>query len=171
MDQYVSPETGKEIRRECIVPADAGILSSDKLFERIGARFNMPPEQVRKEWTDAATIDSRVVEIITRVKKNHRTALCTNAFADFLRPILVAHDLEKLFDTIVISSEIGFAKPAPEIFETTLKKLEVSAQQTIFTDDSKFNIAAANALGLTAVPYISPEQLSDDLAHLGVLAR
>jgi putative hydrolase of the HAD superfamily len=44
--------------------------------------------------------------------------------------------IRSLFDAVTICSEVGFAKPQPEIFLTALETLGVSPDRAIFTGDS-----------------------------------
>ena len=54
-----------------------------------------------------------------------------------LRPLLEELGLAKAFDTIVISSEAGCCKPAPEIFESAAKTLGVPLAATLHVGDSR----------------------------------
>ncbi len=57
------------------------------------------------------------------------------------------------FDLVMMSNEVGLAKPDPAIFETALELLELAPQQTIFVDDSAANVAAARALGMAGIVH------------------
>lgn len=54
---------------------------------------------------------------------------------------------EDYFDGIVTSFEAGVMKPDAAIFEYTSQNLGINPSETLFLDDSKANIAAAEALG------------------------
>ena len=61
-------------------------------------------------------------------------------------------DLERYFDVIVISGEVGVAKPDAAIFGFALEKLAVSADEAWFIGDSLHtDMAGAKAARLTAV--------------------
>ncbi len=56
------------------------------------------------------------------------------------------------FSSFVISSEAGFAKPSPEIFEIALNEQGVSAEESLHIGDSiEHDIMGARALGINAV--------------------
>jgi putative hydrolase of the HAD superfamily len=65
----------------------------------------------------------------------HQVALVSN-FDRWLREIIAAHDLTRRFDEIVISSEVGFEKPDPEIFALARHRLGRPAAQCVFIGDS-----------------------------------
>ena len=75
--------------------------------------------------------------------------------------------LQALHGTVVSSAE-GVIKPDPEIFRRLLTRFGLDAALTVFIDDAPRNVAAATALGLVAVRFMSPEQLRRDLVELGL---
>lgn len=62
------------------------------------------------------------------------------------------------FDTVLLSNEVGLAKPDPTIYQRALQQLGVPAQAAIFIDDLEENVVAARQLGLTGIVHHSWEQ-------------
>jgi epoxide hydrolase-like predicted phosphatase len=60
-------------------------------------------------------------------------------------------DFPGLFDTVVLSGEVGMRKPEKEIFLHAAQTLSVSPEQCVFIDDMAANVAAARACGMTGV--------------------
>jgi putative hydrolase of the HAD superfamily len=66
-------------------------------------------------------------------------------------------DLEQLgvaerFDAVVISADVGFAKPHPEPFRAAMQKLGVGPREAVMVgDDPVADVGGARALGLKAV--------------------
>ena len=119
---------------------------------------------------DATTsVNRAVIKLITRLRKNYRVALLSNAPSAFLRGILAEHQLDQYFDQIVISSEVGMVKPNPDIFSHTLERLGVTSQEAIFIDDSEKNTHGAEAVGIKTVLFRSAAQLASGLTDLGVI--
>lgn len=54
---------------------------------------------------------------------------------------------ENYFDGMITSFEANCSKPAPKIFEETISKLRIKAEETIFFDDSQKNLDAAAKFG------------------------
>ena len=65
----------------------------------------------------------------------HQTALVSN-FDQWLHEILDAHELSALFDTLVVSAEVGVQKPAPEIFAIACARLDREPGDCVFVGDS-----------------------------------
>ncbi|HMA96197.1 MAG TPA: HAD-IA family hydrolase [Polyangiaceae bacterium] len=71
------------------------------------------------------------------------------------------------FSCVTISHEVRRIKPEPEIFLHCLNELGVSPDKTLFIDDRETNVDAARKLGIVAIRFESPVQLSSELARLG----
>jgi 2-haloacid dehalogenase len=67
------------------------------------------------------------------------------------------------FDQIIISGDVGLAKPDPAIFTLALARCGLVPEETIFIDDVPANVAVARELGLDALLFQSPERLRKDL--------
>lgn len=69
-----------------------------------------------------------------------------------LRPLLEQFRLDRYFEIIVVSCEVGFAKPSPVIFEHAAKKLGIPPENIVHVGDSaKEDVAGAKAAGLEAL--------------------
>lgn len=84
-----------------------------------------------------------------------KTGLVANAWpepARLLRADIAAAGLADLLDVIVLSPEVGAAKPAPEIFLAATDALEVDPIDTIFVGDRlETDVQGAANLGMTTV--------------------
>jgi 2-haloacid dehalogenase len=73
------------------------------------------------------------------------------------------------FDGAVVSAYEGVVKPDPEIFRRLLERFELTAESTLFVDDSARNVQAAQRLGIQAVLFESPAAFEQLLAEAGLL--
>ncbi|HEY9412890.1 MAG TPA: HAD family phosphatase [Jiangellaceae bacterium] len=71
------------------------------------------------------------------------------------------------FEGIVVSGEEQVVKPDPRIYRILLDRHGLDPAATVFIDDSRPNVDAAAAVGITALHFTSPEGLRDDLDGLG----
>ena len=65
-------------------------------------------------------------------------------------------ELRELFDTVVISGEVGMHKPEPEIFELAAQRVGRDPKDCVFVDDLRENCEGAEELGMTAVLHRDP---------------
>jgi 2-haloacid dehalogenase len=73
------------------------------------------------------------------------------------------------FRGIVISGDVGEAKPEPAIYEALMARHPVVPGESVFIDDQPLNVEAARLLGFTAIRFTNPEALRAELEALGLL--
>jgi HAD superfamily hydrolase (TIGR01509 family) len=73
--------------------------------------------------------------------------------------VLDRYALAGLFDAIIVSSEVGLAKPDHEIYERLLALLSVKPADALMIDDNADNVAGAIAAGMDGLLFRSYEQL------------
>jgi epoxide hydrolase-like predicted phosphatase len=142
-----------------------GRLDWQTFMQKVADKTGRPLAEVEKMY-NSEHIHPLVVAFIDKLHKKYRTALLTNAHADFIRPLLERIAAKNVFDEIVISSEVGFIKPDPQIYQYTLQKLKAQPFETVFIDDTPVRVEGAKALGINAVLYKSFDQLKKDLSAL-----
>jgi 2-haloacid dehalogenase len=74
-----------------------------------------------------------------------------------------------LFRDIVVSGDEKLIKPDPAIFELCLKRNTLKAADCLFIDDSAKNVKGAEAVGMQAHHFTTPEKLRADLKARGLL--
>jgi len=75
-------------------------------------------------------------------------------------------DFLRRFRDIVVSGEVGVAKPDPRIYQLFLARHQLAAGDCLFIDDVARNVDAARALGMTAIQFESPAQLRGQLRSI-----
>lgn len=74
----------------------------------------------------------------------------------------------KWFAGIVVSGEVKMRKPYPPIFRLLLENYQLDATRTIYIDDIKENIVAANHLGFCTIHFLHAAQLRTALREFGL---
>lgn len=85
-----------------------------------------------------------------------RRALVSNC-AENTRPLLARLGLDALVDAVVLSCEVGSAKPQPAIFHAALAALGAEPSRSLLVDDRAEYCAGAVALGIRAVQLVRPD--------------
>ena len=97
-----------------------------------------------------------------------RTAFVSNC-AENTRPLLEALGLAELVDELVLSCEVGAAKPDRAIFDVALDRLGIAPGEALFVDDQQVYCDGASAVGVRAL-LIDRSGGSGDVATLTELA-
>lgn len=83
-------------------------------------------------------------------------ALVSNC-GDTTRALLEGLGIIPLADAVVLSCEVGSAKPSPDIYVTALEDLGVAAADAVMIDDQPGFCAGAEAVGVRAIQIVRPE--------------
>jgi len=111
-------------------------------------------------------LDTGLVDYLRSLRPEYQTALLSNAWDD-LRQILSNHlNILDAFDEVIISAEVGVAKPDPRIYQIALERLKVEPQEAVFVDDFVENIEAARQLGFHAIHFRDPDQTLQEINSL-----
>jgi 2-haloacid dehalogenase len=73
------------------------------------------------------------------------------------------------FDGIVISGEVGSAKPDHPIYEALLERHGLDPTTVVFIDDVPANVAAAAELGMEAIQFTDATSLRRELVARGAI--
>ncbi|CAI5485249.1 unnamed protein product [Closterium sp. Naga37s-1] len=104
------------------------------------------------EKASAWRVAEGAVDALLRLKQvNVRLAIVSN-FDSRLRPILRDLQVDSLFDAIVVSAEVRYEKPSPEIFAIALEQLGVPSPSRVVHvgDDAVNDLKGAIDAGLHA---------------------
>lgn len=167
-EKHFTLEATLKLKGKYVHPADMGEISDTTLFSNLAQLISSTPENVYKEWMGYVHINPNVVNLIKSLKENYIIVLCSNATSSFLREILKIYQLEKLFNNIIISSEVKIAKPDKRIFENIISMLNCNPSEIIFIDDNAVHISVASALGIKSITFDNEKQLLNDIKVLGL---
>ncbi|MHB8273930.1 MAG: HAD family hydrolase [Dermatophilaceae bacterium] len=114
-------------------------------------------------FADLAIYEDSMTSLVTRAHAaGVRTALLSNSWGNAYD----RSDWHEMFDTVVISGEVGMRKPEREIFELALDRIGLPAAECVFVDDVPHNIAAAKEAGLVGIVHRTFEETASELAAL-----
>jgi putative hydrolase of the HAD superfamily len=132
----------------------------DLLRELLG---ELSPEEVDRfidvehgVWRPAHAVLGAAQALLEALRgRGLKTGIVANSWPEpgrVLRADLAAFGLTELFDVCVFSSEVGFVKPAPEIFLRALDELGVDPLAAMYVGDSLAgDVQGAAEVGMTTV--------------------
>jgi 2-haloacid dehalogenase len=93
----------------------------------------------------------------------------TNWNGDTFRETKLRFPFLNLFRDIVVSGDEKLVKPDAAIFELLLQRNRLEAGSCVFIDDSVKNVKGAEAVGMKAIHFTTPEKLRAALKAMEVL--
>ena len=121
----------------------------DPLFDELYSHFALP---------EAWTVFDDVLPALTDLARDHRLCVLSN-FDRRLRSVLSGHGLDRFFEHIILSSEVGAAKPHQRMFDTALQLMNAGAVTSWHVgDDLRCDVQGAKSGGWRAFAVARPEQ-------------
>lgn len=119
-------------------------------------------------YLEVMKINSEIVALVHNLKSNYVVGAISNTM-DVHSAINKNRKLYDLFNPMIISCDIGLMKPEKEIFEETLKKLNLKSEECIFIDDRIEHLEIPNSMSFKTIHYTGYDSLVHELKNYGVL--
>jgi epoxide hydrolase-like predicted phosphatase len=161
-----SPELGIRFS-ELIRLDDSGGISEEDFNSKAAQLTGLSINEVKRRYAGMALQrDDVVLDFVYQLKATYKTGMLTNLRPGILYNFFTQDDLNRYFDDVVVSGEVGLMKPQPEIFYLACKRLGVTPQEAIFVDDTESNCQGAEAVGIKTVNFKGLNELKLDLQKL-----
>jgi putative hydrolase of the HAD superfamily len=147
--------------------ATLGKISAQAHWESVRLAFGVAEDdfnEIREEFWAGDRLDEKLIGYLRILHSHYKVALLSNAWDDLRTFLQVSWNISDVFDELIISAEVGIAKPAPGIFSIAIDRLGIMPEESVFVDDSISNIESAIAFGMQAIHFQGQQQLFDDLA-------
>jgi putative hydrolase of the HAD superfamily len=147
---------------------EVGKKSSIEFFNQVKERFKLVLtfDAFVPIWNEIFTENHDVSELIRSLKGKKRLGLLSNTNPLHFNHALSTYSVLKLFDKWILSHEVGFKKPAVEIFLKAMEWASVPPMGILFIDDIKEHVEVAASLGMQAIHFVSAQQLRRELGKL-----
>ncbi|TIC81841.1 HAD family phosphatase [Nocardioides sp. GY 10127] len=133
------------------------------------------------EWADAgrayrrhfaASLRGEVPGTTALVRALHAAGVgqwgLTNWSSELYHPHAPRHEAVALLRDVVVSGDVGLAKPDPRIYALTVARTGLRADELVFVDDRADNVRAAEAAGMVGVVFTDAGSLRERLGALGL---
>jgi HAD superfamily hydrolase (TIGR01509 family) len=137
--------------------AQLGLVSAAEHWAWLGKHFALSTPELRRFYQDFFSGDRLDEELLgffaTLRLKGVKVGLLSNYFDDARELWAARYGFLTAVDSVVISSEVGVMKPAPEIYSTSLEELGLEPGETLFLDDHEPNVRGAREVGMRAAHF------------------
>jgi putative hydrolase of the HAD superfamily len=144
---------------------ERGEISEDEFLDRLtdglepilGHRPHL--HHFRHMFFDTLDPNAEMIELMRELKASGlKMALLTNNVREWEPLWRSMLPVDEIFEEIVDSAFVGCRKPEAQIYELTLARIGMGAEECLFVDDLQHNCEAAEALGMRAVHFRDNEQ-------------
>ena len=137
------------------------------IFDLFGVLYRTPPDGYKPGSEDVTALgmvrNQELLDYIKDLRARYKIGVLSNLRPGFIDEFFSDIERHQLFDTVVVSSEVGLAKPQPEIFYLICQRLGVQPNETIFVDDRSEHCEGAKAVGMHAIVYKSNQQAKKEI--------
>lgn len=154
---------------ETALRALVGELTIEQHWQAVGATLGIQPEAlpaVKAQFWSSDLVNHELVDYIRTLRPKYKVGLLSNAWDDLRQVMQERFGFDGLFDELIISAEVGLAKPDARIFHLAVERLGVQPDEAVFVDDVLANVEAARGVGLNAIHYRDNNQLFAELEAL-----
>lgn len=149
--------------------ANAHNMPWGEMFAKVVAEFDDSEDTQNKvtalikQANEEKVLNEPLIQYIRTLRtRGYHTAVLSN-YSDGLRSRLAQQGILDLFDTVVVSGEVGMQKPSPEIFAYTASAIGVEVSEMLFVDDTKKSLSTASEIGYAPVLFENTEQCIVDV--------
>jgi putative hydrolase of the HAD superfamily len=146
-----------------------GKITIQEFFKRY---FGVPISEERMQkliaaWKSTWKPEPGMVSLVHQLRKNYRVGILSNS-----DPVNFKMGTEKgwyqPFDFLVMSHELGVAKPGKEIYFNAIQESGCRPEEILFIDDQQACLETAEKLGMKTILFQSTEQLKKELKRLEI---
>jgi HAD superfamily hydrolase (TIGR01509 family) len=154
-----------DIEKGAINPFDLGKVSPREFFQTIKEHLDLSLsfDEFVPVWRNIFVEDQEVTRIILSLKRKCRLGLLSNTDPLHFNYILSKFPVMRAFDRWILSYEVGFKKPAIQIFQKAIEWASVKPEKILYIDDTKEYVEVAGSLGIQSIHFISAAQLKEEL--------
>ena len=145
---------------------EVGKVSSLEFFQSLRGflQLSLSFEDFIPIWNQIFIEDQEVSQIILSQKGRWRLGLLSNTNPLHFDYALAKFSIIRVFDRWILSHEVGFKKPAVEIFQKAVQWASIDPQKILFIDDMKKHVEVAASLGIQGIHFVSAVQLREELS-------
>jgi len=105
-----------------------------------------------RDWYARLVLYDDAIHTLAALRQDYKLGLVTNGPSRTQRPKIEQFNLADHLDLLIVSEEVGVAKPDPKIFQIALEQLGLEPSQALYVGDSlEFDLPGAAALGIGAI--------------------
>lgn len=150
---------------------EVGALTIDEFDELLAAELTLEsggrvePQGLSRSLFAELQVDENMFDLVSALRDaGLKVGLLSNSWGNTYPRARIG----SLFDSIVISGEVGMRKPNSDIYQHSLATLDVLPENAVFIDDAEPNVEGANRVGMRGILHADYPTTRHALAELGI---
>ena len=160
-----NPDKDKTFINDLLNASSSGLIDWQELARQVAVKLNISVEDWLRVVSKAERPNQELLDYIASLKQTYKISILSNSSVGTLQRKLSSEQLD-LFDSSVVSAEVGMIKPDRDIYLMAAEKLGVQPTECVFIDDSQVHCDGARQTGIQAIWYQDFNQFKADLEAL-----
>ena len=144
-----------------------GKISEKEAIKTMSRNLKITPRKLTKLYLTAYkkyfVLNKKFLQFVSSLrKKGYKIAILSDQWL-LSKKALVIPVFYKIFNTVVVSCDVGLRKPNLKVYMLTLKRLKLNPKEVIFIDNQKWNITPAREIGMKTVLFKNTKQAIRDV--------
>ena len=145
-----------------------GKASPNQVWESVQQTLNITEKdlhQLQADFWANDAVNLLLMNVLRKLHFQYQIFILSNAWQDARMTLADNFSIceGNIFEKIFISSELGLAKPDPEIFKQVSKNINIPLEDILFIDDFVENIQAADLLGMQTIHFQDANEVTHRL--------
>lgn len=160
---YTSPTQSEFVRGVM-----SGQIPEQQVWESFARRARLSPQwlaRIRGGSYARRRLNLPAINLLKSLRPRYITAILTNAGSEFRATFVRAYGMEEWAGRVLISAEMGLAKPDPAIFTAAAEIMSVRPEEVLFLDDLLENVEGARSTGMAAIQFRSNAQAIEQVSR------
>lgn len=141
---------------------EEGKISSLDFFKKVRDSLDLDigNEKLLPIWNDIffeTPLNKKIQAFLSEAKEKYKLVMISNINETHWEFLKHKVPVFSKFDKLILSYEVGFRKPAREIYDAALESVKIAPSKAFYIDDRKDLIEAASRFGIKGVAFDGEE--------------
>lgn len=160
------PVKDKAFIQDLLDLTNRGEITTDEFRDKLCKQLGISAEDYQLSMRTAEVVNQELLEYIKTLRPKYKTAILSNANIGSLERRIERKVLKEHFDDLIVSAEVGFVKPEPEIYKLAASRLGLEEGECVFVDDREGYVNGAASVGMYAILYEDFAKFKKELEEL-----
>jgi len=151
-----------------------GRINEKEFWKKLSSDLNINVSErdkknfITDEFSQDARLKKDVEEIVIALKNSgYKVGIISNILEPHAK-YSKAQNWFKHFSPVILSCEVGLAKPDERIYKLMVENLRLKANECIYIDDREVNLKPAEKIRMKTILFQNTNQLRKELINYGI---
>jgi HAD superfamily hydrolase (TIGR01509 family) len=146
--------------------AHLGLISEREFQRQMAKQLKISSGDWNRSMRVAEQLNTELLACVKELHTSYKTAILSNANREVMDHLIGKNLLQKDFDEVIVSAELGIAKPDQHIYQVVIDRLNVKFNECLYIDNRQSFLDVAEQLGMRVFLYVGFSDFQKNLNSL-----